>query len=321
MLTPIDIQNRTLKTTMGGYNKKDTDEFLATVLENYEALFRENRDLKEKITSLSEGIQYYKQMENTLQKALILAEKTSTETQEAAKTQADAMMKEARAKADALLSETKAQTDAMMSETKAQTDALTSETSAKAAALMKETKAQAEIIKSQAQHELEDARIHVRKLVQSYESYRLQFKKLASSQIELLESENFKIYAPEIDEMNKSKANNDTNHSAYSWNNDISDNDEISASKAEAEITAVTDDISVNDENVAVTDDISVNDENIAVTDDISVNGENIAVTDDISINDENTVVNDDILSEKSDIDDEYMAKCNDNPFTFIDTE
>ena len=26
MLTPIDIQNHVLKSTMGGYNKKETDE-------------------------------------------------------------------------------------------------------------------------------------------------------------------------------------------------------------------------------------------------------------------------------------------------------
>ena len=26
MLTPMDIRNHELKTTMGGYNKKDTDE-------------------------------------------------------------------------------------------------------------------------------------------------------------------------------------------------------------------------------------------------------------------------------------------------------
>lgn len=107
MLTPIDIQNHTLKTGVRGYSKKETDDFLEEILASYEELYKENHELKEKITSLSDGIQYYKNMENTLQKALVLAEKTSTETQEAAKSTADAMINEAQAKADAIQKEAK----------------------------------------------------------------------------------------------------------------------------------------------------------------------------------------------------------------------
>lgn len=98
MLTPIDIQNHVLKSTMGGYNKKETDDFIEAVQQSYEECYKENHDLKEKITTLSEGLQYYKQMETTLQKALVLAEKTSTETLEAAKAEAAAMEQEAQEK-------------------------------------------------------------------------------------------------------------------------------------------------------------------------------------------------------------------------------
>ena len=168
MLTPIDIQNHNLKTGVRGYSKKETDDFLEEVLASYEEIYRENHELKEKLSSLSEGIQYYKNMENTLQKALVLAEKTSTETQEAAKSAADAMLKEAKAKAEAI---------------------------------QKEADAYAEVAKSNANRELESTRDHVRKLVQSYENYRLQFKKLAESQIEMLNSETYSIFAPELQEM------------------------------------------------------------------------------------------------------------------------
>lgn len=179
MLTPIDIQNHSLKTAVRGYSKKETDDFLEEILKGYEELYKENRELKEKITSLSEGIQYYKQMETTLQKALVLAEKTSTETQEAAKSKADAMTNEAQAKADAILKEAQSEADAMR----------------------KEVQAYSDITKAKANRELEDTRNHVRKLVQSYENYRLQFKKLAESQIEMLESEHYSIFAPELAEM------------------------------------------------------------------------------------------------------------------------
>lgn len=128
---------------------------------------------------MSEGIQYYKKMESTLQKALVLAEKTSTETQEAAKTQADSVMSEATAKAEAMTREAKAEIES----------------------LRREAQAQTEITKAKANRELEETRNHVRKLVQSYENYRLQFKKLAEAQIEMLDSESFSIFVPELEEL------------------------------------------------------------------------------------------------------------------------
>lgn len=179
MLTPIDIQNHSLKTAVRGYSKRETDDFLEEILKGYEELYKENRELKDKITSLSEGIQYYKQMETTLQKALVLAEKTSSETQEAAKSRADSLTSEAQAKADAILKEARTEAEAMR----------------------KEIQAYSDVTKSKANHELEDTRNHVRKLVQSYENYRLQFKKLAESQIEMLESGHYSIFAPELSEM------------------------------------------------------------------------------------------------------------------------
>jgi len=190
MLTPIDIQNHSLKTAVRGYSKKETDDFLDEILKGYEELYKENRDLKDKVTSLSEGIQYYKQMETTLQKALVLAEKTSAETQDAAKSKAEAMMNEAQAKAEAVLKEAQAKAEAVLKEAQSKADGL-----------RKEIQAYSDITKSKANHELEDTRNHVRKLVQSYENYRLQFKKLAESQIEMLESEHYSIFAPELEEM------------------------------------------------------------------------------------------------------------------------
>ncbi len=234
MLTPFDIQNRTLKTTMGGYNKKDTDEFMAQILESFEAVYKENRDLKEKITSLSEGIQYYKQMENSLQKALILAEKTSTETQDEAKTRADAIIREAQEKADALVNETKAQTDALVNETKIKTDTLSSEAKAKADEVLRDAKVQADLMKVQAERDLESVKANVQRLVQSYESYRIQFKKIVSEQMNMLESDSFKIYAPALDEgagVNSMAANsNDMNNNAINNSNIVSGSNDMNNS-------------------------------------------------------------------------------------------
>lgn len=102
MITPIELHNKQHKTGRG-YNKKEMDIFLDEVLSNYETLYKENAELKEKITQLSDGIQYYKAMETTLQKALVLAEKTSKDTIESANAKAEVIEKEAHLKADTIV--------------------------------------------------------------------------------------------------------------------------------------------------------------------------------------------------------------------------
>ena len=160
MLTPMDIRNHELKTTMGGYNKKDTDDFIKSVYESYEAIYKDNHDLKEQVSSLSDGIQYYKQMETTLQKALVVAEKTASEIQDAARVQAEAAVKEAQTRAEAIESQ---------------------------------TKTEIELMKSKAEHELNCIKEQIQNLTQSYQNYRLQFRELVKSQMAMLENEDFVI--------------------------------------------------------------------------------------------------------------------------------
>lgn len=104
MITPIELQSKTFKTGIG-YDKKDVDNFLNELLIGYEAIYKENMELKDKINVLNEGINYYKTIEKTLQKALVLAEQTAEETKSAAKLQAAAIEEEARVKAQVIVAE------------------------------------------------------------------------------------------------------------------------------------------------------------------------------------------------------------------------
>lgn len=151
MLTPIDIQNHVLKSTMGGYNKKETDDFIESIQVSYEQLYKENSDLKKKITTLSEGIQYYKQMEGTLQKTLVLAEQTASETLETSKTAAAQVEKESRAKADVMLAEAKARADALVAGAQEKADTMTTEAETKAAALKTESEETAQRVTREAE--------------------------------------------------------------------------------------------------------------------------------------------------------------------------
>lgn len=102
MITPIELHNRQHKTGRG-YKKQEMDMFLEEVFENYEKLYKENVELKDKISRLSDGVQQYKTMETALQKALVLAETTSKDTIESANSKASVIEKEAKLKADTII--------------------------------------------------------------------------------------------------------------------------------------------------------------------------------------------------------------------------
>lgn len=106
MLTPIEIQSKSFKSGIG-YDRKDVDSFMREILLGYERLYKENVELKDKLSVLNDGIQYYKTIEKTLQKALVLAEQTAEETRQAALKSAKAIEKEARGQADLIIADAK----------------------------------------------------------------------------------------------------------------------------------------------------------------------------------------------------------------------
>ena len=79
MLTPVEIKQKTFKSGIG-YSKEEVDSFLEEVASAYEELYKQNVEYKDKINMLNEGLQHYKTIEASLQKALILAEKTADDT-------------------------------------------------------------------------------------------------------------------------------------------------------------------------------------------------------------------------------------------------
>ena len=161
MLTPIDVQAKTFKSGMG-YSKADVDSFLTNLYADYETLYRENMELKDKTSLLNESLNRYKDIEKSLQKALVLAETTSEETIASAKTNAAVIEQEARVKAEAIVADAK--------------------------------------------QELENIRSMTVELLQKYESFKSQYKALATAQMELLASDAFNIELAKVDSLVVSEA-------------------------------------------------------------------------------------------------------------------
>ncbi len=96
MITPLEIENKTFsKQVMSGYNVDEVKEFMAEILADYEKLYKENIEYKDKIAVLNQGIQHYKSIEDTLQNALVVAQGTAETVKKNAKVEAENILKEA----------------------------------------------------------------------------------------------------------------------------------------------------------------------------------------------------------------------------------
>lgn len=102
MLTPVDIQQKRFHVGLG-YDKKDVNTFFEEVCKSYEELYRSNADLKDRVITLTDGLQNYKSKEAALEKSLMLAEKDAEDTKSSATKEAKTIKSEAKAQAQAIL--------------------------------------------------------------------------------------------------------------------------------------------------------------------------------------------------------------------------
>ena len=105
MLTPLDIENKKFGKRILGYNELEVEEFLTKVVEDYEKLYKENIELKDKIAVLNQGIQHYKSIEDTLQNTLLIAQSTGEEIKNNAYEKSENIINEAQINANRIISE------------------------------------------------------------------------------------------------------------------------------------------------------------------------------------------------------------------------
>ena len=96
MITPLDIENKKFsRQMMNVYNVDEVDDFLDELTLEYGKLYKENAELKSQREELDTDVGKYKNIENTLQNTLIMAQKTADEITAVAKQQAEQIIKEA----------------------------------------------------------------------------------------------------------------------------------------------------------------------------------------------------------------------------------
>lgn len=94
-LTPLDIQNVEFKSSFRGYSQSEVDSFLNKILVDYEKIYKDNQKIKEELKRVESELSKYKNIEDNLSAALVVAQKTAEDLKENAQKEAELIIKEA----------------------------------------------------------------------------------------------------------------------------------------------------------------------------------------------------------------------------------
>ncbi|HHU79663.1 MAG: DivIVA domain-containing protein [Caldicoprobacterales bacterium] len=94
-LTPMDIHNKEFSRSFRGYNEDEVDQFLDEIVDEFEKLYKENMELRDKINNLIDQINQYRTMEKTLKDTLVTAQKTADEVTSLAQKKSELIIREA----------------------------------------------------------------------------------------------------------------------------------------------------------------------------------------------------------------------------------
>jgi cell division initiation protein len=102
-LTPLDIRRTEFKKAIRGYDTVEVQTFMEMMANEFEALLKEQNEARTKMIELEADLKNYKQIERTLQQTLMQAQEATGKTYEAARRDAETIIKEAEMKAAQIL--------------------------------------------------------------------------------------------------------------------------------------------------------------------------------------------------------------------------
>ncbi len=104
-LTPLDIHNKEFSYKLRGYSENEVDEFLDEVVKEFEALIRENGELKDRLDEYEQAMDRYRRIEDSLNKTLLLAQQSAEDLRETAEKEAAVIRERATVEAQRIVDE------------------------------------------------------------------------------------------------------------------------------------------------------------------------------------------------------------------------
>ncbi|CQR47774.1 Septum site-determining protein DivIVA [Paraliobacillus sp. PM-2] len=104
-LTPLDIHNKEFTRGFRGYDEDEVNEFLDQVIKDYELVIREKKELKQQVEDMKERLGHFSNIEETLNKSILIAQETAEEVKGNATKESKLIIKEAEKNADRIINE------------------------------------------------------------------------------------------------------------------------------------------------------------------------------------------------------------------------
>ncbi len=114
MLTAQQIHEKNFSKGFKGYDMDSVDAFLDEVIESFDKLTRENKEMAARVESLNTQIESYRGMENTMMHTMVTVHKAAEEITESAKREADDVYNKARLQADDMVDRAAQESEQML---------------------------------------------------------------------------------------------------------------------------------------------------------------------------------------------------------------
>ncbi|MBD1379951.1 DivIVA domain-containing protein [Metabacillus arenae] len=104
-LTPLDIHNKEFNKGFRGYDEDEVNEFLDQIIKDFEMAIREKKELESKVNDLKEKLTHFENIEETMNKSILIAQEAAEEVRRSAQKEAKLIIKEAEKNADRIINE------------------------------------------------------------------------------------------------------------------------------------------------------------------------------------------------------------------------
>jgi cell division initiation protein len=115
-LTPLDVRTHRFGRAMRGYDRKEVDDFLRVLADDYESLVREQEALRGNLRELADRNRELESQEGALREAIVAAQAVAASLEQSSKKEAHLRLAQAEMEAERILEGGRRQADALRDE-------------------------------------------------------------------------------------------------------------------------------------------------------------------------------------------------------------
>lgn len=188
MLSAMDIHNKEFKKGFRGYNEMEVDEFLDKVVKDYELLYRENLELKETVERVSGKLEYYQNLESTLQSTLLIAQETASEVRVHAKKEVDLKMQEAENNTQKMIEDATNKSRNMVEEATNKSNKMLEEATENSRKMIEDAENQARRMLRETNERIAKANEEFENMRKDTQIFKAKLKSMLESQLQIIEN-------------------------------------------------------------------------------------------------------------------------------------